>query len=135
MDKRALVPSVILAVSIMVLFSAAAFSNDWFIDYNASELHPQMYVPPDGVTYEEPPWFYDPVTKEPLPEPDREADPLLWEQWRTWKTWDDWTHSINYQMFEEFGPILLVLALLMFGSIIGGVYIAKEDDAEEEGDE
>lgn len=36
--------------------------------------------------------------------------------------------SINYQMFEVYGPLLLVLAMMMFGAIIGGVYIAKEDD-------
>jgi NADH:ubiquinone oxidoreductase subunit 6 (subunit J) len=36
--------------------------------------------------------------------------------------------SINYQLFERYGPVLLVLAILMFGAIIGGVYIAKEDE-------
>jgi len=91
MDKRSLIPSVILAVSVMVMFSAAAFSSDWFLDYNAEELHEQQYFP-------------DPDTGELSKE------------------------SINYELFEEYGPILLVLALLMFGSIIGGVYIAKEDD-------
>jgi len=29
--------------------------------------------------------------------------------------------------FEQFGVVLLVLSLLMFGSIIGGIYLAKED--------
>ena len=36
--------------------------------------------------------------------------------------------SINYWIFEEYGPILMVLGLLMFGAVLGGVYIAKEDD-------
>ncbi|MDR2866051.1 MAG: hypothetical protein LBV13_01400 [Methanomassiliicoccaceae archaeon] len=36
--------------------------------------------------------------------------------------------SIPYQLFENYGPVLLILALLMFGAIIGGVQIAKEDD-------
>jgi NADH:ubiquinone oxidoreductase subunit 6 (subunit J) len=36
--------------------------------------------------------------------------------------------SINNTLFEVYGPVLLVLALMMFGAIIGGVYIAKEDD-------
>jgi hypothetical protein len=150
MDKRALVPSVILAVSIMVLFSAAAFSDDWFMDYNASELHEQRYTVPSGLPDSAPQWpTYGgvPIPEDPdewegvlLPEgpdgkpvePDKETDPAAWDQWKAWMTWDDWRHSINYQLFEEFGPILLVLALLMFGSIIGGVYIAKEDDATEE---
>ncbi|MDR0778100.1 MAG: hypothetical protein LBE48_01485 [Methanomassiliicoccaceae archaeon] len=39
--------------------------------------------------------------------------------------------SINYQMFEVYGPVLIVLALMMFGAIIGGVYIAKEDDEDD----
>ena len=29
--------------------------------------------------------------------------------------------------FEQFGVVLLVLSLLMFGSIIGGIYLAKEE--------
>ena len=147
-DKRALIPSVILAVSIMIIFSAAAFSSDWFTDYNAEELHEQKYTVPDGDLVQ---WPGD-TTDEPA------AGTLEWQQWKDWhnneepkyenyaafmdhaefdvmlqqwNTWKSWTNSINYQLFEEFGPILLVLALLMFGSIIGGVYIAKEDDNEE----
>lgn len=40
--------------------------------------------------------------------------------------------SINYQVFEIWGPILLVLGTLMFGAIIAGVCISKEDDEKEE---
>ena len=36
--------------------------------------------------------------------------------------------SINYVLFEEYGHIMLFLALLMFGAIIAGVCISKEDD-------
>jgi NADH:ubiquinone oxidoreductase subunit 6 (subunit J) len=39
--------------------------------------------------------------------------------------------SINDYMFEVFGPVLLILAVMMFGAIIGGVYIAKEDDEDD----
>jgi hypothetical protein len=35
--------------------------------------------------------------------------------------------SLNYALFEQYGPLLLVLALLMFGAIIGGVCIAREE--------
>ena len=38
------------------------------------------------------------------------------------------TGSIGYVLFEEYGHIMLILALLMFGSIIAGVCISKEDD-------
>ena len=40
--------------------------------------------------------------------------------------------SINYQMFEVWGPVLLALGTLMFGAIIAGVCISKEDDEKEE---
>jgi hypothetical protein len=36
--------------------------------------------------------------------------------------------SINYVLFEEYGHVMLLLALMMFGSIIAGVCISKEDD-------
>lgn len=35
--------------------------------------------------------------------------------------------SLNYQVFENYGPALLVLAMLMFGAMIGGICIARED--------
>ena len=90
MNKKTLIPSIVLAMAVIVMFSAAAFSNDWFMDYNAEgEPTTQEFGPNEGVLSEE---------------------------------------SINYQLFEEFGPILLVLAILMFGAIIGGVYIAREDE-------
>ena len=92
MNKKALIPSIVLAVSVMVMFSAAAFSNDWFDDYNTKEMQPQPVGPEDGVLSE---------------------------------------NSISYALFEENGPILLVLAVLMFGAIIGGVYIAREDDEDD----
>ena len=36
-------------------------------------------------------------------------------------------NSLNYALFEEYGPLLLVLALLMFGAIVGGVCVAREE--------
>jgi len=36
--------------------------------------------------------------------------------------------SLPDTLFEGYGPVLLVLAILMFGAIIAGAYIAKEDD-------
>ena len=41
------------------------------------------------------------------------------------------TNSINYQMFEVWGPVLLVLGTLMFGAIIAGVCISKEEEKKE----
>jgi NADH:ubiquinone oxidoreductase subunit 6 (subunit J) len=37
------------------------------------------------------------------------------------------TNSLNYALFEKYGPLLLILALLMFGAMIGGVCIAREE--------
>lgn len=45
------------------------------------------------------------------------------------------TDSINYQMFEVWGPVLLVLGTLMFGAIIAGVCISKEDEENKEEEE
>ena len=44
-------------------------------------------------------------------------------------------NSINYQMFEVWGPVLLVLGTLMFGAIIAGVCISREERDKEEGKE
>lgn len=35
--------------------------------------------------------------------------------------------SINYQLFETWGPLLLVLGILMFGAMIAGICISKEE--------
>ncbi len=35
--------------------------------------------------------------------------------------------SLNYVLFEQYGPLLLIVGLLMFGAIIGGVCIAREE--------
>lgn len=37
-------------------------------------------------------------------------------------------NSLNYALFEKYGPLLLILALLMFGAMIGGVCIAREEE-------
>lgn len=44
-------------------------------------------------------------------------------------------NSINYMMFEVWGPILLVLGTVMFGAIIAGVCISKEEEERKEGEE
>jgi len=38
------------------------------------------------------------------------------------------TDSVNYVLFEDYGPLLLVLGVLMFGAIIGGVCISREEE-------
>lgn len=35
--------------------------------------------------------------------------------------------SLNYNLFEKYGPLLIVVGILMFGAIVGGVCIARED--------
>lgn len=44
-------------------------------------------------------------------------------------------NSINYELFENWGPVLLVLGTLMFGSIIAGVCISKEKEEKKGGKE
>jgi NADH:ubiquinone oxidoreductase subunit 6 (subunit J) len=36
--------------------------------------------------------------------------------------------SLNYSVFETYGPVLLIVSLLMFGAIVGGVCIAREEE-------
>ena len=42
--------------------------------------------------------------------------------------YDDFEASLNYKIFEEYGPLLLVLAMLMFGAMVGGICVAREED-------
>ena len=37
------------------------------------------------------------------------------------------TNSLNYGVFEAYGPLLIVLALLMFGAMVGGICVAREE--------
>ncbi|MDY0293198.1 MAG: hypothetical protein RBQ77_01300 [Candidatus Methanomethylophilaceae archaeon] len=43
-------------------------------------------------------------------------------------------NSLNYSVFEDYGPLLLVLSILMFGAIVGGVCIAREEDEYDDSD-
>ena len=36
-------------------------------------------------------------------------------------------NSLNYGVFEAYGPLLIVLALLMFGAMVGGICVAREE--------
>ena len=36
-------------------------------------------------------------------------------------------NSLNYQIFEHYGPVLLILAVLMFGAMVGGICVAREE--------
>lgn len=38
----------------------------------------------------------------------------------------DFKESLNFALFEEYGPVLLILAICMFGAMIGAVCIARE---------
>ena len=39
--------------------------------------------------------------------------------------------DLPFELFETYGPLLMVLGLLMFGAIIGAAYVAKEDDEDD----
>lgn len=43
-------------------------------------------------------------------------------------------NSLNFQVFEHYGPLLIVLALLMFGAIVGGICIAREENESDDSD-
>lgn len=42
--------------------------------------------------------------------------------------------SLNYKIFEEYGPLLIVLAILMFGAMVGGICVAREEDETDDTD-
>lgn len=44
-------------------------------------------------------------------------------------------NSINYVLFEDWGPIMLVLGAVMFGAIIAGVALSREEDDSDEEEE
>jgi NADH:ubiquinone oxidoreductase subunit 6 (subunit J) len=44
------------------------------------------------------------------------------------------TNSLNYALFENYGPLLLILAVLMFGAMIGGVCMAREESEHDDTD-
>ncbi len=35
--------------------------------------------------------------------------------------------DLNHALFEEYGAVVIVMGVLMFAAILGGVYLAKED--------
>ncbi|HIJ00545.1 MAG TPA: hypothetical protein HA366_03305 [Candidatus Methanomethylophilaceae archaeon] len=35
--------------------------------------------------------------------------------------------TLNQVLFDEYGAVVMVMAVLMFSAIIGGVFLAKED--------
>ena len=42
----------------------------------------------------------------------------------------DFKDTLNYAIFEEYGPILLVVGMLLFGAIIGGAAVSREEEDE-----
>ncbi|MBQ2762827.1 MAG: hypothetical protein IJF47_03825 [Candidatus Methanomethylophilaceae archaeon] len=36
-------------------------------------------------------------------------------------------NSLNYQLFENYGGLLLVLGILMFGAMVAGICISREE--------
>lgn len=36
--------------------------------------------------------------------------------------------TLNYALFEEYGPVLIIVTLMLFGAIIGAATVAKEED-------
>ncbi len=39
----------------------------------------------------------------------------------------DYHTTLNYAVFEQYGPLLIVLGILMFGAMVGGICIAREE--------
>jgi NADH:ubiquinone oxidoreductase subunit 6 (subunit J) len=42
----------------------------------------------------------------------------------------DFTDTLNFALFETYGPVMLVVSLLLFGAIIGSAAISQEEEEE-----
>ncbi len=101
------------AVLLLAVLAVGIFSVDWS-DYTTSDTpQEQPTFPTDD---EDSIWEMDEdgnyVT-------DENGDKVLKEE------------SLAYTIFEEYGLILIPLALLMFGAMVGGVVISREDDVDD----
>jgi NADH:ubiquinone oxidoreductase subunit 6 (subunit J) len=82
---------------LLVVIAVGVFGTDWS-DYTESD------------------------TPEPVPVfPSDDSDTDIWDGDKLKE------ESLSYIVFEKYGLILLPLALLMFGAMVGGVVIAREE--------
>lgn len=100
MSKKAAAGLGVAAV-LLVTLVACVFATDWSTNPDMTdEMHTIEYGNHDGITTD---GIYD-------------ADGNLKQ------------NTLNYAIFEEYGPLMIVLAALMFGAMVGGVCIAREEE-------
>ena len=97
MTSKKLVIGATVSVVLLAVFAIGIFSVDWD-DYTNSD------------TPQEIPTF-----------PTDDAD-SIWDE-----NGDLKENSLAYSVFEHYGLVLIPLALLMFGAMIGGVCISREE--------
>ena len=83
----------------MITLSACVYATDW---NGLGHINDEMSSIPYG--------SHDSSTTDPIYDPSGNLD----------------HNSLNYKVFEEYGPLLLVLAMLMFGAMVGGICVARE---------
>ena len=90
-----------VAVVLLITLSACVYATDW---NGLGHINDEMSSIPYG--------NHDSSTTDPIYDSSGNLDP----------------DSLNYKVFEEYGPLLLVLAMLMFGAMVGGICVAREED-------
>ena len=89
-----------VAVVLLITLSACVYATDW----DGLGYTDEIYSIPYGT--------HDSENTDPIFDPSGELVDI----------------SLNYKVFEEYGPLLLVLAMLMFGAMVGGICVAREED-------
>ena len=89
-----------VAVVLLITLSACVYATDWNGLGYTDEMHHIDYG------------THDSSTADPIIDPSGVLNPA----------------SLNYKIFEEYGPLLLVLGMLMFGAMVGGICVAREED-------
>jgi len=109
MNKKIMV-GIAVAAALLAVLSLAVMETDWS-NYTT-------YETPQKIDFSGEPQLND------------DGTPVVDENGKTVLSHD----TLNYVLFETYGPLLLILALLMFGAMIGGVCLAREESEHDDSD-
>jgi len=103
-----------VAAALLAVLSLSVMATDWDVfDLNES---------PESIDF----------TGEMIEVVNDDGEPILDADGETQYAMNE--NSLNFALFEGYGPLMLILALLMFGAMIGGVCIAREESEHDDTD-
>ncbi|MCQ2084782.1 MAG: hypothetical protein MJZ21_01385 [archaeon] len=112
MSKKAAAGIGVAAV-LLVTLVACVFVNDW-------DANPSITKDIHSISYED----HDSITTNSIYVEDADGNKILDADGKPILK----HNTLNYAVFEQYGPLMLVLAALMFGAMVGGICIAREED-------